>query len=693
MMTNTKRRVAAGTIAGLLLCTVGPLAAASPQTTFVPHDIVQGYTQAIVVHAADLDGDGDQDVIGGSRYGLPLTWWENDGQQGFTTAHAFGGDISDVAGSIATFDADHDGDTDVATLENGWYLISWWENDGSGEFTRHTLPQPAALLPGYPELATGDLDSDGNTDIVVPVHASYSYPLRGLLLVWYRNDGTGSFTMHELAWPTFPQVASGVSIADLDGDSDTDILVATVKDETEPDDKLYWYVNDGSEVFTSQLIGLASMAAVADIDGDGDLDIAGASHAGNFVAWWENKGGANFMQHPVGAYMEPFDIEAVDVDGDGDIDIVNDSIAADTVSWWENDGHQSFTEHLLGEVDGPVFFFTTDLDGDHDLDVLTPAYEGNRITWWEQVGPSCKDIDFSHYLWQVATWDAPGPATHSCDNVALQDNQLVLKHTGLVDSDKKAGLAQTYKTFGNGVFEANIKAPSDPGVVIAFFLYSEWEDPKTHIKLSDEIDFELLPGGGYLQAATYDDWNEVDGYEKSVHHDFSKRIPIDVWDSFHDFRIVRSDTLISFYVDQELVWSTDSVVPEALQPMLLEIWSVTAADPEFPFAGTLASDEIEMVVDHVADYELPQEAIHDIVAEVEALVEGGTLGSGQGNALMAKLDAAARSIDKGNVTPAINQLEAFINQMDAFIGAALVTPGEGQALVDAANGVIDSLGG
>jgi hypothetical protein len=104
-------------------------------------------------------------------------------------------------------------------------------------------------------------------------------------------------------------------------------------------------------------------------------------------------------------------------------------------------------------------------------------------------------------------------------------------------------------------------------------------------------------------------------------------------------------------------------------------------------AGNSASALLIVVV------QTPKEAIQDIIANVQELVDAGDLNQGQGNALIAKLEAAVKSIDKGNITPALNQLQAFINQINAFINSGQLTPSVGQALIDAANAVINSLGG
>lgn len=79
------------------------------------------------------------------------------------------------------------------------------------------------------------------------------------------------------------------------------------------------------------------------------------------------------------------------------------------------------------------------------------------------------------------------------------------------------------------------------------------------------------------------------------------------------------------------------------------------------------------------------------INEVEDLIDDEVLNEGQGYALNTKLENIIAKIDKSNIKPAINQLEAFINQINDFISEGLLSPDEGQALIDAANEIIDVL--
>jgi hypothetical protein len=72
---------------------------------------LQSADGATSVYAADVDGDGDMDVLSASEYDDKIAWYENDGQQHFTI-HTIT-DAADGARSVYATDVDGDGDMDV----------------------------------------------------------------------------------------------------------------------------------------------------------------------------------------------------------------------------------------------------------------------------------------------------------------------------------------------------------------------------------------------------------------------------------------------------------------------------------------------------------------------------------------------------------------------------------------------------
>jgi len=80
------------------------------QPTFTEH-VISTSGRANFVYTADVDGDGDMDVLSSSMDDDKIAWYENDGSESFTE-HAISY-AADGAYSVYAADVDGDGDMDV----------------------------------------------------------------------------------------------------------------------------------------------------------------------------------------------------------------------------------------------------------------------------------------------------------------------------------------------------------------------------------------------------------------------------------------------------------------------------------------------------------------------------------------------------------------------------------------------------
>jgi hypothetical protein len=75
----------------------------------------------------------------------------------------------------------------------------------------------------------------------------------------------------------------------------------------------------------------------------------------------------------------------------------------------------------------------------------------------------------------------------------------------------------------------------------------------------------------------------------------------------------------------------------------------------------------------------------DLIQSVENMIQGmvaaGTLSAGNGNALLASLQAAVASLDMSNTTAGVNQLTAFANKVTAFINTDRLSPIPGDLFI------------
>jgi FG-GAP-like repeat len=174
------------------------------------------------------------------------------------------------ARTLAWADYDGDGDQDLFAAGadgNGLRQSRLLRNDGATTFVAVPIPVPAL---GDAAAAWSDIDGDGDLDLV----ASGSVATRVAHLAWYRNDGGGTFTVQAL--PAGGLQEGTVSVGDLDGDGDTDLLLTGWNPQKL--DMTLVLRNGGGGAFTlawdDQHPGLSgSSADIGDYDGDGDLDV------------------------------------------------------------------------------------------------------------------------------------------------------------------------------------------------------------------------------------------------------------------------------------------------------------------------------------------------------------------------------------------------------------------------------------
>ena len=97
--------------------------------TWTEHTVDGTFDNATSVFAADVDGDGDMDVLGAAFGDDEIAWWENTAGDGTAwTEHTVDGAF-DGAFSVYATDVDGDGDMDVLGAAFFAGGIAWWESD------------------------------------------------------------------------------------------------------------------------------------------------------------------------------------------------------------------------------------------------------------------------------------------------------------------------------------------------------------------------------------------------------------------------------------------------------------------------------------------------------------------------------------------------------------------------------------
>lgn len=345
-----------------------------------PVTISTEVTLPFVVLAKDLNSDSDLDIISASFDGK-VAWYENlDGQGNFGPQVL----ITSNTGGYALYveDIDNDGDMDVVSGSD--YNIAWLENlDGQGTFGTEVYLDEA--ITRCKKLYVEDLDGDGDKDVVAAnsdINGDFSE------IIWYDNlNGQGNFGSGTII-SDFLDGARSIIAGDVDNDGDMDVFSASSNDGT-----VAWYPNTNGVFGVPKILTTSTRTTryvhAADLDGDGDEDVVSASWAADKIAWFKNiNGQGNFYLEQVVSYDSRLvkSVYTSDLDGDGDLDILGASTWDDTVAWFENtDGLGLFgpKQVISNTVERAWFVHAGDLDGDGDNDVLAVSYWDLQLIWYE----------------------------------------------------------------------------------------------------------------------------------------------------------------------------------------------------------------------------------------------------------------------------------------------------------------------
>jgi hypothetical protein len=326
------------------------------------------------IFAGDLDGDGRVDLAATNEQADSISVFLNDGTQLHKLAKEFPTGAYPTGGAIA--DMDHDGLPDVITSDYHGNSVTILRNTGGGVLA----PKASFATRAGAEtsnLAVGDLDNDGNLDVIA------TNPRRGSVSqLMGRGDGTLDPAI-DVAVGLPDSEPYAVAIGDFNGDGNNDVAVADEHSST-----ILVRLGNGDGTLRAEVAyavrGTRDYHLLArDMDLDGTLDLVCANRGSDNVSVLPGRGDGTFREalvSPAGA--GPYTVAIADFNLDGIPDLVTPNFMAGHASVLLGMGDGHFAAPIDAGATGtfPYGVAVGDFNGDGKPDFATANAVSNDVT-------------------------------------------------------------------------------------------------------------------------------------------------------------------------------------------------------------------------------------------------------------------------------------------------------------------------
>jgi len=274
---------------------------------------------------ADINGDGKADLAFANHETKFVTILFGDGRGGFSPAPQSPLTVDTKPHPHGITCADFNGDHRIDLAVESWQTnqVEVFTGDGRGNFASPGRLFPVGKMP-YQRLRSGDFNNDGYADLVTT-------NLEGSSVTILLSDGKGGF--NEASGSPFPAGKSpfAVAVGDINKDGNADLIVANYSGR--PDnltgEGVTVLLGDGKGGFRAVAgspfaTGSApTRVAIGDIDGDGNPDIAVCNSQSDNLTILRGDGKGSFAAgYTIDAGHGPGGVALGDLNGDGKADIV-----------------------------------------------------------------------------------------------------------------------------------------------------------------------------------------------------------------------------------------------------------------------------------------------------------------------------------------------------------------------------------
>lgn len=364
----------------------------------IKHIVLDNVNTTRRMEAADLDGDGDFDLITADFQGN-IFWFENTNglgeygeKQVITTIPPFGSSVSYLEILLGDFDGDMDIDIIFAANGVADEKVYMLENaNGQGDFANPL--EIVDVFGGFWFLRTEDLDNDGDLDL-------FGHDVFDDMVV-YLNNGFGDYTYYDNSFVTpYNNVVGFTQAMDIDNDGDMDLVSFGIDaGDTNLGGIILFENLDGFGDFSdAQIIKEINFTRggfrfnIADLDTDGYSDIVAFYLDGYEFSWNRNLPGLNTFGPSQKIINDVKGVQSVipfDADNDGDSDIVFASNYHNKIGFYENINqfeNLSSQQIISSNNFGANHVLSDDFDGDGLSDLLVSSASDNKIEWFKNNG-------------------------------------------------------------------------------------------------------------------------------------------------------------------------------------------------------------------------------------------------------------------------------------------------------------------
>ncbi len=355
------------------------------------------------ITSADLDGDGDIDILASSGYTLndgsgnfsarvilPQTGDEytvadlnkdthpdiiaNDNNQNTPNTRILLGDGTGVFTLLAKFetngygqglevaDVNNDNNLDIVGV-GSWGGVPYADvllGDGTGYFTNAPIKYPTTTDPR--DLVKGDFNEDGKIDIAITYASN--------IVSIYLGQGNGRFAKTSTNYTTgaLPQYISAI---DYNKDNHLDLVTLNW---TGASITIFTGAGDGTFTLLTTIPVTAlsgSRMTVADFNNDTFIDIAVSGYTNNLISILAGTGSGFSAPTTIPTSQNISEIKAADFTGDGNQDIIADFNNINRMVLFTGNGSGGFTEGTTQYIQNGSFFLVDDMNGDNKPDVIT----------------------------------------------------------------------------------------------------------------------------------------------------------------------------------------------------------------------------------------------------------------------------------------------------------------------------------